>query len=203
VNELADRIISHYERHARYWDADRRKAAWNDKPWHDRFIAKLPADATVLDLGCGSGAPIAQYMAECGRHVIGVDTSPTLVSLCRERLPDQEWIVADMRSLSLGRRFDGVLAWDSFFHLKPNDQRNMFDVFAKHVTPSGALMFNAGPALGEAIGSYRGDALYHASLSAEEYEALLDNSGFNIIARTVEDWRDGGGRTVWLAQSRV
>ena len=108
-----------------------------------------------------------------------------------------------MRSLRLGRRFDGVLAWDSFFHLKPNDQRNMFDVFAKHVTPSGVLMFNAGPALGEPIGSYRGDPLYHASLSAEEYEALLDKSGFNIVAHTVEDWQHGGGRTVWLAQSRA
>jgi 2-polyprenyl-3-methyl-5-hydroxy-6-metoxy-1,4-benzoquinol methylase len=203
VNELSDRIISHYERHARDWDAERRNAGWNDKPWHDRFIAELPAGATVLDLGCGSGSPVAQHMVECGLDVTGVDAAPTLVSLCRERLPNQEWIVADMRSLRLGRRFDGVLAWDSFFHLKPNDQRNMFDVFARHVTPSGALMFNTGPAFGEPIGSYRGDPLYHASLSAEEYEALLDNSGFNIVAHTVQDWRCGGGRTVWLAKSRV
>jgi trans-aconitate methyltransferase len=203
VNELADRIIGHYERHARDWDADRRNAGWNDKPWHDRFIAELPAGAMVLDLGCGSGSPIAQHMVECGLHVTGVDASPTLVSLCRERLPDQEWIVADMRALRLGRRFDGVLAWDSFFHLKPSDQRNMFDVFAEHVAPSGVLMFNAGPAFGEPIGTYRGDPLYHASLSAEEYEAHLDKSGFNIVAHTVEDWRHGGGRTVWLARSRA
>ena len=142
-------------------------------------------------------------MVESGLHVTGVDASPTLVSLCRERLPDQEWIVADMRSLRLGRRFDGVLAWDSFFHLKPSDQRNMFDVFAEHVAPSGVLMFNAGPAFGEPIGTYRGDPLYHASLSAEEYEAHLDKSGFNIVAHAVEDWRHGGGRTVWLAQSRA
>lgn len=202
VNELADRIIDHYERHARDWDADRRNAGWNDKPWHDRFIAELPAGAMLLDLGCGSGSPVAQHMVECGLHVTGV-ASPTLVSLCRVRLPDQEWIVADMRSLRLGRRFDGVLAWDSFFHLKPNDQRNMFDVFARHVMPLGTLMFNAGPAHGEPIGSYRGDPLYHASVSAEEYEALLDDSGFDIFAHTVEDWRHGGGRTVWLAQSRV
>ena len=53
MNELADRIIGHYERHARDWDADRRNAGWNDKPWHDRFIAELPAGATVLDLAAG------------------------------------------------------------------------------------------------------------------------------------------------------
>jgi hypothetical protein len=50
VQELADRIIDHYERHARAWDADRRMAGWNDKPWHDRFIAALPSAANVLDL---------------------------------------------------------------------------------------------------------------------------------------------------------
>jgi len=61
-----------------------------------------------------------------------VNASSTLISLCRNRLPDQEWIVADMRSLALGRQFDGVLAWDSFFHLNPDDQRRMFDVFAAH-----------------------------------------------------------------------
>jgi 2-polyprenyl-3-methyl-5-hydroxy-6-metoxy-1,4-benzoquinol methylase len=45
----------------------------NDKPWHDRFIAALPAEATVLDLGCGSGSPVAKHMAEHGLHVTGVD----------------------------------------------------------------------------------------------------------------------------------
>ena len=202
MNELADRIIDHYERHAREWDADRRAAGWNDKPWHDRFIAKLPAGAAVLDLGCGSGSPVAQHMAACGLRVTGVDASPTLVSLCRERLPEQEWILADMRSLRLGRRFDGVIAWDSFFHLTPDDQRDMFEVFAAHAAPSGVLMFNAGPRLGEPIGGYRGDPLYHASLSVQEYRTLLDRIGFDIIAHAVEDWRDGGGRTIWLAQSR-
>jgi trans-aconitate methyltransferase len=137
---------------------------------------------------------------ECGLGVTGVDASPRLISLCRERLPDQEWIEADMRSLNLGRRFDGVLAWDSFFHLAPADQRRMFAVFAAHAAPGAVLMFNTGPARGEAIGAYRGDPLYHASLDAGEYESLLDGSGFGIVAHEVDD-RQAGGRTVWLARS--
>jgi hypothetical protein len=63
-------------------------------------------------------------------------------------------------------------------------------------------MFNSGPTHGEALGEYRGDPLYHASLSADEYSALLDGIGFEIIAHAVEDWQTGGGRTVWLAQRR-
>jgi SAM-dependent methyltransferase len=201
VQELADRIIDHYERHARAWDADRRLTGWNDKPWHDRFIDALPQGASVLDLGCGSGSPVAQHMAGRGLRVMGVDSSPTLISLCRERLPDHEWLVGDMRSVQLPRQFDGVLAWDSFFHLRPDDQRWMFDVFARHAAPSGVLMFNSGPSHGESVGEYRGDPLYHASLSSEEYRALLKNIGFEVTAHAVEDWQTDGGRTVWLTRA--
>jgi hypothetical protein len=81
-----------------------------------------------------------------------------MISLCRNRLPDHAWIVTDMRELSLGRRFDGILAWGSLFHFDHDDQRRMFAVFAEHASSGGAwLMFNAGPRHGEAIGSYRGD----------------------------------------------
>ncbi|WP_166204696.1 methyltransferase domain-containing protein [Bradyrhizobium septentrionale] len=201
--DMADRIIDHYEHHAAAWDADRRAADWNDKPWHDRFIKALPAAADVLDLGCGSGVPVARHMAEHGLRVTGVDASPTFIALCRERLPEHEFVVGDMRSLRLARRFDGVLAWDSFFHLTPDDQRGMFDVFARHAGPSAVLMFNSGPHHGESIGEYRGDPLYHASLEPDEYMALLDGIGFDVIAHVVEDWVAAGGRTVWLAQRRL
>lgn len=201
----ADRIIDHYERHARDWDADRNRNAdaWNDKPWHKRFVAALPPGKTnILDLGCGSGAPVAQYLVTCGLRVTGIDSSRTLISLCRERLPDQEWRLADMRSLDLSRKFEGILAWDSFFHLTPASQRKMFAVFARHAAPATVLMFNTGPTHGEAIGAYRGDPLYHASLNPEEYTALLETIGFEIIAHAAEDWQNAGGRTVWLTRKR-
>jgi SAM-dependent methyltransferase len=203
MKEIADLVIDHYERHAHDWDADRNRYVdpWNDKPWHERFVAALSPEATVLDLGCGSGSPVADYMAKCGVHVTGVDSSLTLISLCRQRLPDHEWLVGDMRLLHLPRRFDGLLAWDSFFHLRPDDQRRMFNVFARHAAPSAVLMFNSGPAHGEGVGTYRGDPLYHASLGPEEYTALLGSIGFEVIAHAVEDWQTGGGRTVWLTRA--
>ena len=198
--ELAGRIIQHYEKHGRDWDVDRRENGWNDKPWHDRFIAALPDGATVLDLGCGAGSPVAVNMVERGLRVTGVDASATLVSLCRDRMPNQKWVVGDMRTVLLDQKFSGVLAWDSFFHLKPDDQRDMFGVFAAHAAPFALLMFNTGPSHGEGVGSYRGDPLYHASLDASEYRTLLAQHGFQVVAHTIADWKTGGGRTVWLAQ---
>jgi predicted TPR repeat methyltransferase len=138
-------------------------------------------------------------MIERGLRLTGVDASPAMISLCRDRPPDYEWIVADMRTLSLGRRFDAIFARDSFFHLSHNDQRQMFPVFAKHASGDAMLMFNTGPAHGESIGEYRGDPLYHASLAPSEYEALLDEIGFEIIEHAVDD-ASFGGRTVWLCR---
>ncbi|GAB0117597.1 class I SAM-dependent methyltransferase [Acidisoma sp. 7E03] len=202
MTEAAERVIALYERHGRAWDADRNRAGWNDKPWHERFVSALPRRyATVLDLGCGSGAPVGAFLASCGCRVTGIDSSPTLIALCRERLPAQDWMVGDMRRLDLGRTFDGILAWDSFFHLPPEDQRRMFAVFAKHAAPSAVLMFNAGPRAGEVIGSYRGAPLYHASLSPEDYGRLLEESGFVLVAHVAEDWPTGGGRTAWIARA--
>jgi len=143
MNEhAADQIVAIYERYAIEWDDDRKRASWNDKPWHDRFVACLTQGATVLDLGCGSGMPVAHNIVQHGRHVTGVDSSPTMISLCRNRMPEQEWIVSDMRAVALGRRFNGILGWDSFFFLRPDDQRKMFNVFAAHASPSAFLMFN-------------------------------------------------------------
>jgi SAM-dependent methyltransferase len=201
MSDTAKLIIGHYERHALAWDADRRAAAWTDKSWVERFMSLLPAGAQVLDLGCGGGEPVAFAMAVHGFKVTGVDSSATMIALCRERMPDQRWVQADMRSLSLGQRFNGVLAWDSFFHLKPDDQRAMFPIFAAHAASGAILMFNGGFGLGEAIGSYRGDPLYHASLDAEEYESLLNETGFTLLEHSINDPAKGG-RIVWIARRR-
>jgi len=144
MEDAADRVVAHYERHALAWDADRRAASWIDKPFIERFLSFVPRGANILDLGCGGGSPIALHIVARGFRVTGVDSSPTLISLCRTRMPDQEWIVGDMRSLTLPRRFDGILAWDSFFHLKHKDQEAMFRVFAAHAARAAILMFNAG-----------------------------------------------------------
>jgi hypothetical protein len=61
-------------------------------------------------------------------------------------------------------------------------------------------MFTSGAAHGEAIGLYRDEPLYHASLAPEEYRTLLQSIGFRVAAHIVED-QNCGGSTVWLAQA--
>lgn len=153
----------------------------------------------VLDIGCGSGAPIAATLAGAGFAVTGLDTSGPLLDLARARLPDATWVEGDMRDMALGRRFDGLIAWDSLFHLTQDDQRAMFVRLGAHAAPGAALMVTTGPEHGEAIGCLAGEPLFHASLDPREYRALLAATQFSVIEHVAQD-ADCGGRTVWLAR---
>jgi SAM-dependent methyltransferase len=190
-------IISLYDRLAHEYDRERGRALL-EKKWLDRFLEHVPGAGTVLDLGCGMGEPIAQYILSLGYRIVGCDSSPSLIALCRARFPNEEWLVVDMRELALGRRFDGLIAWDSFFHLSMDDQRSMFLRFADHANPGAPLLFTSGPEAGESIGSYHGEPLYHASLDPTEYRRLLGHHGFTVQAYEPDD-AECGGHTVWLA----
>jgi hypothetical protein len=104
-----------------------------------------------------------------------------------------------MRNLDLGRRFDGLLAWHSFFHLAADDQRAMFPRFAAHAAPGALLMFTSGPVAGVAMGEWEGEPLYHDSLSQEEYRALLAANGFELLSFTA-GMPVADGPSVWLAR---
>lgn len=196
----AEEIVGLYQRYGRAWAADRGNQLF-EKVWLDRFLAVLPANPSILDIGCGSAEPIDRYFIDNGCNITGVDSSPELIAICKDHFPSQEWHIGDMRTLSLRHAFNGVLAWDSFFHLCPSDQRQMFPIFRKHAAPRAALMFTSGTSYGIAMGSYRGEALYHASLDSAEYRTLLDSNGFEVIAHAVED-PACGRHTIWLSQLR-
>jgi SAM-dependent methyltransferase len=193
----SEAIADLYEKHARDFDRDRGRALW-EGAWLDRFLRYVVPAGTVLDIGCGMGEPIARYVIEAGFAAVGTDSSRSMIEMCRRRFPASEWFVTDMRRLALGRRFAGLLAWDSLFHLRHDDQRLMFPVFAAHALPGAPLLFTSGSAEGEAIGSYCGEPLYHASLAPAEYVRLLADNGFSVRAYRAED-PECESHTVWLA----
>jgi SAM-dependent methyltransferase len=192
-----DTILSTYDAIAADWDRLRDRTLF-ERRHMDRMLTHAPGKR-ILDLGCGTGRPIAQYLADRRCAVTGVDGAPGMIELFRRNVPGAQAIAADMRKLELGEDFDAILAWDSFFHLSPDDQRAMMPVFAAHAAPRGVLMFTAGPRAGEPVGDFAGHRLYHASLDPGDYRAVLKEAGFTLIDVTFED-PEAKGHTVFLAR---
>jgi predicted TPR repeat methyltransferase len=194
-------VLHIYEANAVAFDRDRGRQLMEAK-YLDALLSRLAPNARrVLDVGCGTGEPIARYLIDNGCEVTGVDGASAMIAICADRFPAMTWLAGDMRSLALGERYDAIVAWDSFFHLTVEAQRDMFAVFREHAAPRALLLFTSGPEHGEAIGEIYGERLYHASLAADEYRALLDANGFDVLVHAVND-PDCGRHTVWLAQLR-
>jgi len=196
-----DAIIPLYQRHAAAF-VKRRGQHLFERPWLDRFLNLTPAPKSVLDIGCGFGLPIAAYLAKHGAQITGIDASPPLIATARDHMPEATWLPGDMRRMKLGQTFDGLLAWNSFFHLCPDDQRRMIPIFAQHARPGAALLFTAGPRHGVAMGEFEGEPLYHASLDPDDYDQVLRDNGFRIVSFVAED-PVCQGHTVCLAQFRA
>jgi len=193
-------ILPSYEAEAAGWAQTRNQELW-ERPALEACVAGRAPGLRVLDLGCGSGQPIAAWFVARGDHVTGVDGAAAMVEEARRRVPRMEVIHADMRGLSLGQSFDIILAFNSFFHLSPDDQRAMFPVFAAHAAADARLLFTSGPDAGDAFGTVGNSPVYHASLAPKDYRAAMDAAGFEVIWFRPED-AELRGHSVWLARFR-
>ncbi|MFA3919639.1 class I SAM-dependent methyltransferase [Ruegeria hyattellae] len=197
-SDLARRTQQVYERNAD-WFAHTRPRALVEKPWLDRFGALLPDRASILDLGCGSGEPIATYFLRLGHRVVGMDASNAMIRIARQRHPEGDWRLGDMRGLNLAERFDGIIGWTSFFHLTQAEQRDVLPGLARHLRTDGAMLLTVGPEAGEVAGKVGDDSVYHASLSPQEYTDILAEHGLQVVAFTPQD-PECYGMTLLLAQ---
>jgi predicted TPR repeat methyltransferase len=195
---MPDNIVEHYERHAHAFDSVRR-GQFVERPWFDRFMLGVRKGGHILDLGCGAGEPVDRYLIDHGYSVTGVDSSEKMIALARIRFARQRWLKMDMRKALLDQKFAGIVAWDSLFHLGPDEQMSVLIRAAGWLEKDGNFLFNTGPAHGEAIGHQFGEPLYHASLDPSEYRELFERFGLTEIAFVPDD-PAAGGRSVWLVR---
>ena len=124
-----------------------------------------------------------------------------MIGLCRVRFARHQWLHLDMRKVAFDAKFSGVVAWDSLFHLDAYAQERMLARIAHWLEPRGRLLFNSGPARGEAFGELGGEPLFHASLSPGGYREIFAEHALEEVAFKPVDPATGG-RTVWLVRKR-
>jgi cyclopropane fatty-acyl-phospholipid synthase-like methyltransferase len=193
-----DRIAELYEKHAHALDSARRKS-FAERHWLDRFVLPLRRPGHILDLGCGAGEPIDRYLADMGFSVMGVDLSERMVALARLRFPRQRWLKTDMRRALMERPYDGILAWDSFYHLTGGDQAQMIGRIASWLKAGGAFLFNTSPPKDDPFRPFAAGDLYQPSLPVEKYRALFEANDLAEIAHVPKDPHTGD-RDIWLVR---
>ena len=95
-----------WEAHAAQWIAWAR-APGHDSYWRfhrDQFVQLLPSPGRLtIDIGCGEGR-LTRHLKELGHHIVGVDSSPSLVAAARELDPSMDVRLADAAALPLEDR---------------------------------------------------------------------------------------------------
>ena len=192
VYEVYDVIID-------WFDKNRSKELTMEQFYLNLIQTYLKPKSKILDVGCGTGEPIARFLIEQGYKVTGIDASYKMIDLCKQRFPEERWLLADMRTIDLQEQFQAVIAWHSFFHLPHEDQRLTLKLLSSLVESKGLLIFTSGPEYDEVWGNNGGEELYHASLSSEEYNKILTDNDCKVLVHKIED-PDCGEATVWVAQ---
>src|SRR5262245_65618307 len=68
-----------------------------DRHLLNRFAESLRGKGLVADIGCGPGH-VARYLHDQGADMLGIDLSPGMVRLARERNPDLEFRLGALRA---------------------------------------------------------------------------------------------------------
>ncbi len=167
------------------------------------------AGATVLELGCGNGAMAAQFLAEQGYSVWGVDLSETAIKWAEERFQKAgipaHFFVGDVCQLPQcsDTQFDLIIDGSCLHCLIDDARQRCFAEVRRLLKPSGHFVISSmcgSPHYPEDIDSY--DTAHHYLLKDDHpwrtlrpFQALLDEvqeAQFNVLAARVNNnpWWD-------------
>jgi SAM-dependent methyltransferase len=154
----------------------------------------------VLDLACGEGT-FAVAMANRGLRLTGVDLSPEMLEIARERAATAgvraTFIRQDMRSLSLRGRFDLVTCWfDSLnYLLEIDDLSRTFARVSRVLDENGIFIFDVNTIRGLAVEWVREPSYVHLDsgdsflVSVPQYDAATRIASLHITGFTRENER--------------
>jgi SAM-dependent methyltransferase len=115
-------------------------------------LLQLGLRAEVLDVGCGPGW-LSELLARCGYSVTGIDISPDMVEIARERVAalgeigegieaQAEFHAMPVRELPWSSRFDAAILYDTMHHF--DNEVETLEVIRRALVPGGQLFIHEG-----------------------------------------------------------
>ena len=141
----------------------------------------------LLDLGCGSGEPVARYFADNSWSIVGVDFSEKMIELASKYVPEMQSIHADINEVEFeSNQFNAITASYSLFHLPAHTHAKIFENIYRWLQSTGKVLFTY--ATEEYTGSeefnghkkFMDRELFYSHKKPEELYADLENIGFII-----------------------
>ena len=177
-----------YNRIADLWDGIR-KAKPVD-PCVVSFADRLPANANILDIGCGSGYPIDYYLAGRGFCVTGIDPSGKMIEKAFSlKLERACFYRVDLFGFETDEVFDAVVAFDSIFHIPFEEQKKIYPKISALLKKNGLFLFTHGAKSENAFGTMFGEPFSYGALDIKTLKNELFNCGFEIV-EFFEDYND-------------
>jgi ubiquinone/menaquinone biosynthesis C-methylase UbiE len=191
-NTMANRYLA-----ARHRDAE-------DVRLLSELIERLPANAEVLDAGCGAGIPISLMLSKRFK-VTGVDFSEAQIELARQNVPDATFLCEDMTQLDFpDNTFDGITSYYAIIHIPREEHQALLANFHRMLKPGGLalLCLGAEHLIDDIDENFYGARMYWSHYDRETYLQLLKELGFQIIwSRLVADESCEGAKHLFaLAQ---
>jgi SAM-dependent methyltransferase len=102
----------------------------------------------ILELGCGTGR-LFLTLCRIGHTVIGIDNSPAMLEIAREKVAKERnsvrdrvsLVEGDITSFELNQRFGlAIIPYNTLFHLDRNGRRKCFRRVEKHLHPGGLFV---------------------------------------------------------------
>ena len=153
------------------------------------FARRLPADARVLDLGCGDGVPISQFLTREGFDVVGLDSSPEMIARYRANFPGVPARCERVEEATFAAEsFEAVVAWGVLFHLSEADQGAVIRKVSEWLRPGGRLLFTSGDVEDTSEGEMDGVSFRYTSLGVSGYRDVVERAGMHLEAEHRDEW---------------
>jgi 2-polyprenyl-3-methyl-5-hydroxy-6-metoxy-1,4-benzoquinol methylase len=129
-------LRSTYNRIAEDWDSDHTNDQWW-KEGLEKFTSLFKSQASVLDVGCGSGVK-SEILEKNGLKVTGIDFSEKMLEIAKRRAPMAKFQLLDIYALSdFHEKFDGIFAQAVLLHIPKKDIREIVHSLKEKLNPGG------------------------------------------------------------------